>query len=111
LHRILPRPPLPADHDFKEAAAFAGVICSSPEAVAAYLGFARIETQAILRDHQHVVFALAKALKVRRTLGATEIDEVIGDAVDQKALADERARRAEWRQVTVLACRQREQPL
>ena len=44
-------PPLPADHDFKEAAAFAGVICSFPEAVAAYLGFARIETQAILRDH------------------------------------------------------------
>jgi hypothetical protein len=77
-----------------------GVICSSPEAVAGYLEFARIEAQAILGDHQHIVFALAKALKVYRSLGATEIDEVIGDAVDQKALADERARRAAWRQVT-----------
>jgi hypothetical protein len=76
------------------------VICSSPEAVAGYLEFARIEAQAILGDHQHIVFALAKALKVYRSLGATEIDEVIGDAVDQKALADERARRAAWRQVT-----------
>jgi hypothetical protein len=35
-------PPLPADHDVQEAAAFTGVICSSPEAVA-YLAFARTE--------------------------------------------------------------------
>jgi hypothetical protein len=94
------RPPLPADHDFKEAAAFAGVICSSPEAVAAYLAFARIEAQAILRDHQHIVFALAKALQVRRTLGAIEIDAVIEHAVDQKHFAEDRARRIAWREVT-----------
>jgi hypothetical protein len=39
------------------------------------------ETQAILRDHPHVVFALASALKVRRSLDARDLDEVIASAV------------------------------
>jgi hypothetical protein len=71
-----------------------------PEAVAAYLGFARIETQAILRDHQHVVFALAKALMSVEPLGATEIDAVIAQMLARRALAAEQGRRAAWRQVT-----------
>jgi hypothetical protein len=80
----------------------AGVICSSPrsgEAVAAYLGFARIETQAILRDHQHVVFALANLMSVE-PLSATEIDAVIAQMLARRALAAEQGRRAAWRQVT-----------
>jgi hypothetical protein len=65
-----------------------------PESVAAYLGFARIETQAILRDHQHVVFALAKALMSVEPLGATEIDAVIAQMLARRALAAEQGRRA-----------------
>jgi hypothetical protein len=59
------------------------------------LGFARIE-----RDHQHVVFALAKALMSVEPLSATEIDAVIAQMLARRALAAEQGRRAAWRQVT-----------
>jgi hypothetical protein len=90
-------PALPADHDVQEAAAFAGVICSSPEAVAAFLEFAWIEAQAIVRDHQHIVIALANALKVRRSLDAEEIDLLIAAAVEANLIEDEKKRRLDWR--------------
>jgi hypothetical protein len=60
------------------------------------LGFARIETQAILRDHQHVV----KALMSVEPVSATEIDAVIAQMLARRALAAEQGRRAAWRQVT-----------
>jgi hypothetical protein len=68
------------------------------------LGFARIETQAILRDHQHVVLALAQALidHPERTLNAAEIDAVISQTLAREALAAEQGRRTAWRQVTEL---------
>jgi hypothetical protein len=96
-------PPLLADHDVKEAAAFSGVICSSPEAVDAYLAFARIEAQAILRQHQHVLIALANALKVRRSLDARDLDEVI--AIAAKAAADESQRRRDRKRIEESAAR------
>jgi hypothetical protein len=66
----------------------AGVICLTPEAVAAYLVY------------QHVVFALAKALMSVEPLSATEIDAVIAQMLARRALAAEQGRRAAWWQVT-----------
>jgi hypothetical protein len=62
------------------------------------LGFARIETQAILRDHQHVLLALAQALidHPERTLNAAEIDAVIAQTLARQALVAAQGRRAAW---------------
>jgi len=51
----------------------------------------------LLRPREHIIRALADALRTRRTLTGAEVDVVIMQAVAAKALADEHARRAAWK--------------
>jgi hypothetical protein len=98
-------PPLRAEHDLQEARSFAGIICTSPASIDAFIEFARVEARAMLADHRHVVLALATRLVERRTLDGTEIDAIIAQAVAGKELADERARRAGWKRTETNAAR------
>jgi hypothetical protein len=82
-----------AHDDLRQARAYAGIICSSPESVEAFLDFCRVEAAALLTASAHIVHALAADLATRRTMDGAEVDSVIESAVAQKAHDDERARR------------------
>ena len=98
-------PPLRAEHDLQEARSFAGIICTSPSSIDAFIEFARAEARAMLADHRHVVRALALALVQQRTLNGTEIDTIITQAVAEMDLAGEKARQRQWRAVEANAGR------
>jgi hypothetical protein len=99
-------PPLQAAHDLDEARAFAGIICSSPASINAFIDFARAEARAILEDHRHIVFALARALVDYRTLdGSDLISQIIADSISANAIAIERKRQVDWQGVVENAAR------
>lgn len=89
------RPLLGAARDKRQAREFAELLCQ-PEAVDAYLQYARTEAETIIAKMAHVVLALANALVEHRTMNGEKIDEVIADAVTAKALSDAVERRREW---------------
>ena len=97
--------PLRAEHDLQEARSFAGIICTSPASVDAFIEYGRAEARAILTDHQHVVALLAHALISRRTLDGTEIDAIIAQAIAEQDFADEMVRQRQWRGVEANAGR------
>jgi hypothetical protein len=86
-----------AADDERQARADASLITSSPAAAAALVDACRVEARELLRRHEHVVRALAAELLIRRTLDGDQIDLCIKQAVAAKAMADERARRDDWR--------------
>jgi hypothetical protein len=94
---FLAGPAWDASDDRKQERAFAALVASSREAAEAFIEFCRVEAAALLRAHQHVVGALTKELLARRTMTGEEIDEVIAQAIAEKTLADEHARRAAWK--------------
>lgn len=81
--------PWVAHSDIRQAKALASLICSSEEAITAYLDFGRQEAKELILRHRAAVLAIAEALMVHRTLDAAMIDTII-------AVAPERARRADW---------------
>jgi hypothetical protein len=92
-----------AHDDLRQVHAYAGLICSSPASVEAFLDFCRVEAAALLTASTHVVHALAAELATRRTMDGAEVDSVIESAVAEKHLADEYLRRADWRRVSISA--------
>ena len=84
--------------DRKQERALASLVASSPEAIEAFIAFARAEATHLLRAHEHVVRALTAELLSRRTLDGGEIDQTIAEAVTLQAQDAERARRADWRE-------------
>jgi hypothetical protein len=90
-------PDLGAAHDRTEAKAFAAVAVAQPGAIDALIEYAEAEARALLLANLPIVHALVGALVERGTLTGAEVDEVIERAVAEKALADERARRAAWK--------------
>jgi hypothetical protein len=81
--------PWTAHSDIRQARVLASLICSSEEAITAYLEFGREEARALIGQRRAAVLAIAEALMVHRTLDAAKIDTII-------AAAPERARRADW---------------
>ena len=65
----------------------------------ALISACRIECAALLQASAHIVRALAFQLQRDRTMDAAAIDSCIECAVAEKALAEERARRADWARV------------
>jgi len=96
---FLDGPAWDAVDDRRQERALAALVASSPEAIEAFINFARVEAATLLRDHEHVVRALAAELLIRRTLDGAQIDRCIKQAVAAKALADEHERRAVWKRV------------
>jgi hypothetical protein len=87
-----------ASDDERQAFALASLITSSPASAAAFIEFARFEAISLLTASEHIVRALAKELRIERTMDGTAIDCCIEAAVAAKAMADERTRRAEWQE-------------
>jgi hypothetical protein len=96
---FLDGPAWDAVDDRKQERALAALVASSPEAIEAFINFARVEARELLRKYEHVARALAAELLIRRTLDGDQIDLCIKQAVAAKALADERERRAVWKRV------------
>jgi hypothetical protein len=96
---FLPGEPWPADSDRMQERALASLICSSPEAVEAFVNFCMVEAAAILRPREQIVRALTKKLLCRRTMTGDEVDEVIATAIAAKAAADENQRRRDWKRI------------
>ena len=97
---FLPGEPTPAYSDRAQERALASLICSSPESVEAFIDFCMAEAAALLRPREHIVRALADALRIRRTMTGHEVDIVIAEAVSIRAAEAERKRRADWRERT-----------
>jgi hypothetical protein len=89
--------PLPAEHDYIEARALASVVCAAPSAVDAFIRFAEAEAEALIRAHLGVVTELVDALVEHGTLSGEQVDRIISNAVAGEMVADENARREQWR--------------
>jgi hypothetical protein len=94
---FLPGEPWPAVSDRAQERALASLICSSPDAVEAFVDFCMVEAAALLRPRESIVRALTKELLIRRTMTGAEVDQVIAVAVAAKAAEGERQRRDDWR--------------
>ena len=74
----------------------AGIVCSTPASIAAFVEYCYQEALAIIEQTKSVVLALARALidHPERTLDSGEIDQVILQTLTSEAAPVERARRA-----------------
>jgi hypothetical protein len=95
---LLPGEPVPSASDVEHAIEMASLVCRSPEAAEKFISLAEAMADDLLRPHAPVIIALSVVLKIRRTLTAEEIDDVIAGTVARFELAAEQARRREWRQ-------------
>lgn len=96
---FLPGEPWFAADDERQAIAYASLITASLVSADALISACRIECAALLQASAHIVRALAFQLQRDRTMDAAAIDSCIECAVAEKALAEERARRADWARV------------
>jgi hypothetical protein len=94
---FLPGEPWFAADDRRQEIGLASLVASSPPTVDAFIAFCDAEAEAMLRLNEHILRALAEALRIRRTLTGTEVDEVIATAVSERAAEAERQRRLDWK--------------
>ncbi|WP_369720343.1 hypothetical protein AB8Z38_24620 [Bradyrhizobium sp. LLZ17] len=100
---LLPGEPVPSVSDVSQAVAFASLVCKSAEAVERFLAFAEQQARDLLAPHVPIIMALSIVLKIRRSLTGAEIDDVIATTVAGLQLAEEQARRREWRNAELAA--------
>jgi hypothetical protein len=91
-------PPLGAQHDFVEADAFAKITVIASPAVAAMIGYAKAEADAILSANLDIAQALVGALEKAGVLSGEQVDQIIANIIAARAAEAERVRRADWRQ-------------
>jgi hypothetical protein len=96
-------PPLPAEHDRREAEALASVICASPQAIPALLAYCSAEAEALIRANQDIVEALTDALVAEGSLSGCRVDAIIAACVARRSLAAEHERRRRWQDVIASA--------
>ncbi|MDN4982221.1 hypothetical protein QY049_03145 [Bradyrhizobium sp. WYCCWR 13022] len=89
------KPCRPVD-DLRQARELALLICSSDEAIETFLAHCDVVARDLLAPYGDVLMVLSTVLRIKRTLGGTEIDEIISDVVTRKAMAVEKARRKRW---------------
>jgi hypothetical protein len=94
---LLDGDPAPPADDLRRARDLAMLICSSEEAIETFIAHCDVAARDLLLPHGDVVIALSVVLRIKRTLHAVEIDNLISDLQARKALAAERRRRADWR--------------
>jgi len=94
---FLPGPPVPSVGDIEDAIKYASLVCQSPEAMEKFISLSETMADDLLRPYGDVVLALAAELRIKRTLNAREIDQIILDVETRKAMAIEHKRRADWR--------------
>jgi hypothetical protein len=92
-------PPWVAHSDIRQARSLASIICTSENAIDAYLKFASEEAKALITTHRAAVLAIAEALMIHRTLDSTQIDNIIAQAMARETMRIEIERRTKWRQI------------
>jgi hypothetical protein len=95
LHPDLPS--LGSTHDGIEARAFARIAVAASPAVEALINYAAAEATALLTANRDMVDALVEALIDAGELSGTRVDEIISECVVARAVAVEKARRADWK--------------
>jgi hypothetical protein len=90
-------PPWLAESDVIQAKRLASIVCSSAETAELFLAFCRAEAASLVAKHSASIRAVAAALIEHRTLSGDQIVAVVAESVAAKAMADERARRDDWR--------------
>jgi hypothetical protein len=90
-------PVAPAD-DLRQARELAMLICFSEEAIETFITHCDIAARDLLLPYGYVVIALSTLLRIKRTLDAVEIDDMIAKTVAGWELAADRARRRQWRE-------------
>ena len=88
-------PVAPAD-DLRQARELAMLICSSEEAIETFISHCDVAARDLLLPYGDVVMVLSIVLRIKRTLGGPEIDDIISDVQARKALMAERVRRKRW---------------
>jgi hypothetical protein len=91
------KPLLNANNDWKQAQAYAAIVCVSSTTISDFLDFAFAEATALIEKFRPVVQALADALLERQTLDGKEIDQVIAAALVAQDSAAERLRREQMK--------------
>ena len=76
------------------------LICTSGEAIQAFIAFCDIAAGDLLLPYGDIMMASSIVLRIKRTLDGGEIDKIISDVQARKAVAIEGERRKQW-QVTV----------
>jgi hypothetical protein len=99
---FMPGPPSEQDGDMRLARGLASLICS-PGSITAFIAFCRAEATDLLKQNEYVVLAIAEELRIKRELDGKQVDGTIAQAVANKSLADEHARRTEWQRITASA--------
>jgi hypothetical protein len=97
-------PVAPAD-DLRQARELAMLICTSEEAIEAFIAHCDIAARDLLLPYGDVLMVLSTVLRIKRTLDGAEIDALISDLQARKAAAIERHRRSDWRERELAAKR------
>jgi hypothetical protein len=91
-----PEPPV---DDLRQARELAMLICFSEEAIQTFIAHCDVAARDLLLPYGDVVMALSIVLRIKRTLDGAEIDKIISDLQDRKALDVEHVRRKRWQGV------------
>jgi hypothetical protein len=95
-------PVAPVD-DLRQARELAMLICTSEEAIGAFIAHCDVAARDLLLPYGDVVMALSIVLRIKRTLNSIEIDGLISDLQARKAAAAERWRRLTWQRIVANA--------
>ena len=83
--------------DYRQATELASLICKSPQATMAFIGFCERQAFDLLSARVTLIMGLQIVLRIRRTMTGEELNRAIATILASEALAIERCRRADWR--------------
>jgi hypothetical protein len=95
---LLEGEPVPSVSDVEHTIKYASLVCQSLEAAQRFIRLCETMADDLLRPYGYVLIALSTVLRIRRTLGGEEIDDVIATTVAGFELAAEQTRRRQWQQ-------------
>ena len=85
--------------DLRQARELAMLICCSEEAIDSFIAHCDVAARDLLTPYGDVVMVLSIVLRIKRTLGGPEIDEIVSDVEARKAWAAALARRRGWQAI------------
>jgi hypothetical protein len=94
---LLEGEPSSGSDDFRQATELATLICKSPQAVMAFIGFWERQAFDLLSSRVTLIMGLQIVLRIRRTMTGEELNRAIATMLASEASAIERCRRADWR--------------
>ena len=94
---LLEGEPSSGSDDFRQAIELASLICKSPQAIMAFIGFCERQAFDLLSSRVTLLMGLQIVLRVRRTMSGDELNRAIAAMVAGETLAIEYWRRADWR--------------